>query len=119
MVLIFGGAFQGKLAYAKETYGLSDDEIFVCTEAGKIDFSKRCVCALEEYVLACVRAGKRPELAFRDDAVLICRDISCGVVPTDPVLRLWREETGRCLQKLAARADRVVRLFCGIPQTIK
>ena len=119
MILIIGGAYQGKLAYARSAYGLSDADIFVCTQNGKIDFSKRCICGLEEYILACVKNDTKPQRAFRDDAIIICRDISCGVVPVDAVLRKWREETGRYLNSLSAEATHVVRLFCGLPQVLK
>ena len=119
MDLIFGGAYQGKLAYAREIYGLADSDIFTCTESGEIDFSKRCVCALEEYVLACVRAGRTPESTFRPNAVLICRDISCGVVPMDAEAREWREAVGRMNAALAAQADTVTRIFCGLPLELK
>lgn len=119
MVLIIGGAYQGKLDYARRTYGLKDEDIFRCTEDGKIDFSRRCICDLQEYVLACVREGDEPHCAFRPDAVVLCRDISCGVVPVDPVLRAWREATGRLLNRLATDAEHVVRLFCGLPQVLK
>lgn len=119
MELIIGGAYQGKLSYARSSYGLSDADIFTCTQDGGIDFSKRCICHLEVYLLACVKNGTTPQHAFREDAIVICRDISCGVVPVDEELRAWREETGRYLSALAAEAAHVTRIFCGIPQVLK
>ena len=56
---------------------------------------------------------------FRDDAVIIADDISCGVVPIEADIRLWREETGRALTALAACSDTVTRVFCGLPARIK
>ena len=124
MVLIIGGAYQGKLAFARETFALSEGDIFTCTD-GRIDFSRRCVDRLEEYVLACVREGVDPASLFASspeswaDSILICRDLSCGVVPISAEERAWRNETGRLCQYLAARADRVSRLFCGLEQRLK
>ena len=46
MILIFGGAYQGKLDFAKETFGLTDADIHVCS-TGEIDFSKRCISRLK------------------------------------------------------------------------
>ena len=124
MVLIIGGAWQGKLDFAKETYGLTEGDIFTCRD-GEIDFSRRCVDRLEEFTLACVQAGKNPVAYFESrkemwrDSVLICGDISCGVVPMSPELRLWRNETGRLCQYLAKHAARVSRIFCGLEQRLK
>ena len=42
MILIIGGAWQGKLDFARETFGLSQEEIYTCSP-GEIDFSKRCI----------------------------------------------------------------------------
>ena len=119
MDLIIGGAYQGKEAYARARYGLEDEDIFVCGEDGELDGSKRCFCHLERYVLSCVRRGMEPVCPFREDAVILCTDISCGVVPTDGELRAWREAVGRLLCGLADRAEHVTRLFCGIPQVLK
>ena len=44
MILIIGGAWQGKLDFAKETFGITDAEVFTCT-GEELDFSKRCICA--------------------------------------------------------------------------
>lgn len=124
MVLIIGGAWQGKLDWARETFALTDDDVFTCTGAG-IDFSRRCVVHLEEFTLACVDAGVDPVTYFEEradrlaDSVLICSDVSCGVVPISVRLRLWRNETGRLCQYLAKRADRVSRIFCGLEQRLK
>ena len=59
MILIIGGAYQGKLDYAKSALGVTPDEVFACT-GREIDFSKRCIYRLEEYSLACVRDGVEP-----------------------------------------------------------
>ena len=37
MILIIGGAWQGKLDFARETFGLTDADIHVCG-SGEIDF---------------------------------------------------------------------------------
>ncbi len=121
MELIVGGAYQGKRAYAKKEYGLSDGEIAAC--CGVQLPAARCIEHLERYTLACVRAGidpcAAPELAALENVIVICDDISCGVVPIDPVERAWREQTGRLLTQLSARAKRVTRVFCGLPLTLK
>ena len=119
MDLVIGGAYQGKLAYAKEQYHLTDEDIFLCTESDTVDFTKRCVAAFERYLLSCVRTGTTPALDFRDDAVVVMRDISGGVVPVEQEIRLWREWNGRVIQELAAKSRHVTRIFCGLPQRLK
>ncbi|MBQ3276388.1 MAG: bifunctional adenosylcobinamide kinase/adenosylcobinamide-phosphate guanylyltransferase [Oscillospiraceae bacterium] len=119
MDLIIGGAFQGKLDYARNAFGLREEEIVTCTPDSEPDWNARCLCRVEDYVLDCVRRGVSPEEKFRPDAVLVGRDIFCGVVPIDPEERAWREETGRSDSRLSRGADSVTRLFCGIPQKLK
>ena len=53
------------------------------------------------------------------NSILICGDLSSGVVPMDPVQRQWRHTTGRLCQYLAGQADRVSRIFCGLEQRLK
>lgn len=122
MVLIIGGAYQGKTEYAKKTYGLQDADIFTCEDM-RIDPNARAIRHLERFALACVRAGKEPAEMLNaldlSDKILICEDISCGVVPMDAVEREWREAVGRMNAMLAARAARVMRLFCGLPLELK
>ena len=42
-----------------------------------------------------------------------------GVVPIDPAARAAREAAGRLACLLAARADCVVQMFCGLPTILK
>lgn len=46
MVLIIGGAYQGKTAYAQTKYALRDAEIFTC-EGEALDLTARCLRHLE------------------------------------------------------------------------
>lgn len=119
MDLIIGGAYQGKLAYAKEELGVREDDIFICTREAEPDFTKRCLVHYENYVLYCLRAGKKADLRLREDAVVVADDIFCGVVSVDTEVRAWREETGRALTALARRAEHVTRVFCGLPLKLK
>jgi len=124
MVFIIGGAYQGKRDFAQRTFGLSGEAFFTCV-GGEIDFSRRCVEHLERFVFACVRNGESAVEYFRtrrslwEDAVLICEDISGGVVPLGADMRAWREENGRLCAYLAGEAERVSRIFCGLEQRLK
>jgi adenosylcobinamide kinase/adenosylcobinamide-phosphate guanylyltransferase len=107
MILIFGGAYQGKTAYAEE------------------HFSKRkTVNNFDRLVLDWIQADECVESNLQrfadenNDTVVICNDISCGVVPIDPEIRRWREEVGRAMWVLSQRSDTVIRLFCGIPSKL-
>lgn len=124
MILIIGGAYQGKLEYAKAAFSLKDSDIFTCT-GKEVDLSRKCVYALEEFCFACVQAGEEPADFFRkhrqeiQNSILICQDIFCGVVPMGADVREWRQATGRLCQYLAAEADQVIRIFCGLEQKLK
>ena len=58
-------------------------------------------------------------LAANPDVILICREVGCGVVPVEAGERERREKVGRLCCRLAARAARVERIFCGMPMLLK
>ena len=126
MKLIIGGSHQGKLDFALTRFGLSDGDILLCDErTDALDPSRRCAAYVERWALNRLRAGADPLaeleaiLPEMEDAVVIATDISAGVVPVDPLMRAWREASGRMNARLAARSDEVWRLFCGLPQRLK
>lgn len=120
MVLIIGGAYQGKLDFAKQAFDLAPEEIFTCS-AGKIDFSKRCIDRVQAFIWGL----EDPIGYFRanrgqwQDSILILDDVTCGVVPLGAENRAWRENTGRLMQYLAGEAEQVSRIFCGLEQRLK
>lgn len=118
MELIIGGAYQGKLDYARTAFGVTDGDVEVCTPDRAPDLTKRCLVHYENYVLYCLRSGEK-EGALRADAVVVADDIFCGVVPMDAEVRAWREAAGRSFTALAFRADTVTRLFCGLARRLK
>ena len=124
MTLIIGGAYQGKLEFAREAFSLGEDDVFTCSGT-EIDFSRPCINALEEFTLACVRQGLDPVAYLQshraqwENAVFICQDLFCGVVPVDTELRSWRHTTGLVCQYLSREAARVSRIFCGLEQRLK
>ena len=125
MVLIFGGSYQGKLDFAKENFGVSDEDIFVCTQENEIDWSKKVIYNADQAFLRHVRDGKesRDVLAEHLDelkeSIIIVNDISQGIVPMERENRDWREMTGRAMLYLSKEADQVYRVFCGLGSKIK
>ena len=125
MVLIFGGAYQGKLGYALENFGLSEKDVYYCEERAGIDLSFKVINNLEKFVMACVKEGIEAKELLDEygdtmaDKIIIVTDISQGIVPMNPDERSWREMTGRTMLYLSRRADRVIRVFCGLGQEIK
>lgn len=120
MILIIGGAYQGKLEYAKKNFCISQKDITTC-DSGEIDFSKRCIYKIEEFTYA----HENPIAYFQThqekwkDSILILQDIFCGVVPMGIENRAWRQKTGRLAQYLSSEATQVIRIFCGLEQRLK
>ena len=120
MILIIGGAYQGKLTFAKETLGITDGDFYIC-DTGEIDFSKRCIYKIEDFTyenqdpIAYFQANKE----LWQNSVLILQDIFCGVVPMGAENRAWRQRTGRLAQYLSQEAMQVSRIFCGVEQRLK
>ena len=126
MVLIFGGAYQGKLDYALANYDVREKDVYQCDmESMRIDFDRKVIAGLDKFVLACVKEGINAKECLEDnldklrDKILIFDDISQGVVPVDKTERAWREMTGRCMTFLGHEADEVIRVFCGIGNKVK
>ena len=118
MILIIGGAYQGKLDFARESLGVRD--VYTCT-GGEIDFSHGCIDKIQEFTVLHPDPIGYFE-AHRDqwqDSVLILEDIFSGVVPMGAENRAWRQRTGRLAQYLSREADRVSRIFCGLEQRLK
>ena len=129
MVLITGGAYQGKLEYAKEKYKFTEwtdgavcgmDEIRSC----------RVMDHFHLFIRRWLQAGKTQEELIRllleqdedqrdGNRIIICDETGCGLVPVDAFEREYREAAGRICTALAEHADEVYRVVCGIGMRLK
>ena len=124
-ILIVGGAGQGKLDLAKRLVGeISDKDIYsfkiedssVSTKA-QVPGGYKIYRHAERLVRGTDRSAEEIAGLFPEGAVIICEDITCGIVPIDAKDRKWREDAGRLMQALAA-GRRVYRVICGIEEEI-
>ena len=123
MIFIVGGAFSGKRDYARDHLGAAD------LAEGLESFDRLCeadaVCDFQLFAEKCVKNGldafaETERLIEKNPSVIIIADeIGCGVVPVEKSDRELRELCGRLNCMLAERADKVVRVVCGIGRVIK
>ncbi len=113
MVLVIGGLASGKREYVKAEYGCSDRDI-----SSSPDESTPVLYDLQELV-ANDSDAENLFPALLKKQVVICTDISSGIVPLDPAEREKRDAVGRLCIRLAREATRVIRVHCGIPQILK
>lgn len=149
MKLIIGGAYQGKLAYAKKQYHVTEGWLDGQTCGMSEILSCRGIYHFHEYVRRMMQAdlnGQDMEenifemriqtgslssleqqaenfagLLERENPniLIVSNELGYGVVPMEKSDRLWREVTGRICTSLAKRADEVVRVVCGVGQHLK
>ena len=124
MILVFGGAYNGKKDFIKEKFNINEEDIFYCSD-GEIDFSKKVICGLHKFTYNNTLKNKSSLEYIKEnknlfkDKIIISDEISSGIVPLKKEDRMWREETGRCLQYLSKESSCVYRVFCGISTIIK
>lgn len=125
MILIFGGAYQGKKEYAIKNYDIEIEDILTLSEDDRTFPEAPAYENLQKFTLGFAKRGESADKYLKEnmellkDKIVISDDISSGIVPVDTTLRAWREMHGRCLNMLAGEADEVVRVFCGIGSRIK
>lgn len=136
MILITGGAWQGKLSFANalltEQSRLPDQPLHgTCKVAEGVRddyeaaFCSRIIQGLHEYIRRLLKEEKSVEdflaelMIQNKDAIVITNELGCGIVPMDPEERHWREVSGRAAVQLAKRAEAVYRVTCGIGMKIK
>ena len=125
MILIIGGAYQGKLEFARQLKGtdatVSDGRTISLDLLAASDMithfhevirrlwqEKREISAVIEEVFA-----KNP------DITIVMDEIGYGVVPMSAEDREYRELVGHTGQLLARQAEAVYRVVCGIGTRIK
>ena len=121
MIFIIGGEAQGKTAYAKQKFQLSNSDILDGEFCGEEILSAKCI---KNYHLLLKKSENPIILTERlcqqnPDVIVIMNEIGCGIIPIEKSERIWRETVGKCGCILAAHADIVIRMLCGIPEIIK
>lgn len=132
MILIIGGAWQGKLEFAKKLAKDQepDKNLTILTAEGSADsfeaaWERRVVHGLHQYVRRLLKEKKSVEdfvagLKEKNPKVIVTtNELGCGIVPMDPEERKWREAAGRAAAQAAKESDQVYRMVCGIATRIK
>ena len=114
IILITGGAFQGKKEFAKERFPdipvLSDIHLLIREDLlNGMDES-----GIKKDIFSKIKEG-----AIDGRIVVISDDIGYGIVPIDPFERSWREVTGRIVSEIAKESECFFRVTAGIEERIK
>ncbi len=131
MVLITGGAYQGKTELAKEILMekcgmISEDRIVDGASADDARMEDALIITnIHLWIAKLLKEGRDPygeaeQLVRKNpNVILVANELGCGVVPVDAFDRNWREVTGRVCCQLAKKAEAVYRVTCGIGTKIR
>ena len=97
MILIIGGAGQGKLDYVLQKTGYGPAQVARTPEEAR---TRPVFAGLEDWP----ELDEAALLEANPDVILICDEVGCGVVPVEPAQRARREAVGRLCCRLAERA---------------
>lgn len=126
MELYIGGSHQGKLEYVLRKKQLP---VSAVVDGAVCQWEALEQAALVDHAHLLVRRqlviGADAALLFahmllvNPEVILLLDEIGSGLVPVDAFERQYREQTGRLGCWLAARANHVERIFCGLGQVLK
>lgn len=146
MILIIGGAFQGKKRFAEQLFpqerpgqGGEAKNIAWC-DGETASWEEFCQAAWCFHLPAMIRrqmdeaAGRedgflrdgftredfvKELLRFPKEKIVVAEEIGSGIVPMGAFQRKWREETGRICCLLAENSSQVWRVIGGIGQRLR
>ena len=100
MLFITGPLYSGKRTFAQK-------------------FPGRCLADVQDLAAQSENLPQLADSLAADYDIILATEVGGGVVPMDAGERVAREAAGRLACLLAARADCVVQMFCGIPTVLK
>ena len=100
MIFITGPLYSGKRTFAQTLPG-------------------RCIADVQELAAGAENLETLADNLSASYDIILATEVGGGVVPMDAGQRAAREAAGRLACLLAARADCVVQMFCGIPTVLK
>lgn len=107
MIFITGPLYSGKREYACASLNCEMEQL-----------AEHAVWDVQTLATDCADLNAlADQLAGHD--VVIATEVGGGVVPVDAAERAAREAAGRLSCLLAQRAERVIRVFCGLPMVLK
>ena len=115
MILVVGGMSSGRKTYVRSLgYREADFSMDPQTDAPVI-------YGVENFIIDHIDSVDIAELAeiLSKKDVVICQEVGSGVIPVEYESRMLREKVGGLCTLLGSRADRIVRLVCGIPVIVK
>lgn len=125
MILIIGGAYQGKLGYVLKNYDVSlvdigDGDKHSLKEIIKFKVINKFHLTIKNFC----EIGSEKEFVdfFLKNAkaeIIITDEMGSGVVPSGISQRNYRERVGRVITELAINADVVLRITCGLAIRLK
>lgn len=129
MILIIGGAYHNKLAYALKTYNLLETDMQDGSICSLDDvFSKKGIYNLhllirrymENGILNTENSNEILEKILSSNMeIIICDEIGSGVIPLDRFEREYRDIVGSIVSAISQKAGKVIRIYYGIPTTLK
>ena len=129
MVLITGGAWQGKTDFAKKFLLEKEDrrlKIVDGSQAAEEDLRQADLFTdFHLWVARLLREDRDVYEAVNrmmeenPSITVTVNELGCGIVPVDAFDRKWRETTGRVCCLLAQKSTEVYRVTCGVATKIK
>ena len=120
MRMYIGGAYQGKLSYAKQQNpDIKWRDGASCTLEELLE--AQGVYRFQEFIRKHMEIEDLAEQLIQENPrlVIVTDEIGYGLVPVEEEARSFRERTGRICTKLAAHCERVERIVCGISTRIR
>lgn len=127
MVLVTGGAYNGKLAYVMNEFSVDIKDLCDGSKC-EIDeiFLKSGIYNFHLLIRRLIDSGREEELfelqkriSASDIKYIISDETGMGVIPLDDKDRQYREYLGKILCKISMSCSKVIRVYYGIPQVLK